>query len=157
MPFLTSVSIPFGCLAYTILGMSYPQFLSLFHPLQRRKDGSPGLLLDHQPQAPHTPTCPSLNPSAVLLHLHPNPPTLTANTIPPPTGHLPRLHVPRMAHLLLPVSQSGTCVWRDLTMSDNWEGIACPPCPGSSPASSAKRSWPWGGEKTWSSDSGWGC
>lgn len=42
MPSLTSVSIPFGCLAYTILGMSYPQFLSLFHPLQRRKDGFPG-------------------------------------------------------------------------------------------------------------------
>jgi cysteine protease ATG4 len=45
----------------------------------------------------------------------------------------------------------------DLSTTDNWEGVACPPGPGS-PVSAGKRSWPWGGgEKTWNSDSGWGC
>src|SRR5258708_9040574 len=42
-------------------------------------------------------------------------------------------------------------------MRDEWEGIACFTRPASSPTSSAKRAWPWGGEKTWNSDSGWGC
>ena len=45
----------------------------------------------------------------------------------------------------------------DLSITENWEGVACPAPSASSSASSAKRTWPWGGEKTWNSDSGWGC
>ena len=48
----------------------------------------------------------------------------------------------------------------DLSMSaDNWEPIALPsgPHPASLSASTGKKAWPWGGEKTWSTDSGWGC
>ena len=35
---------------------------------------------------------------------------------------------------------------------DNWQAVACPVGPPSN-----KKNWPWSTEKTWSSDSGWGC
>ncbi|KAF8896755.1 hypothetical protein CPB84DRAFT_1848116 [Gymnopilus junonius] len=37
-----------------------------------------------------------------------------------------------------------------LSCGDNWEMVASSP-------STARRPWNWGGEKTWTSDSGWGC
>ena len=53
----------------------------------------------------------------------------------------------------------------DLTLSDHPLCDPQPSCPPpaslaastSSSSSTGKRSWPWGGDKTWSTDAGWGC
>jgi cysteine protease ATG4 len=164
MPYLTSVPIPFGSLASTILVQAATANTSFPRRRKEKTEFSVTPVSFRSSTSsttfPESPLSQSMSSLAVSSGKSTN---ANSNKLDPSANWPPAFDHDFTSRLWLTYGLQFSIPIRDmrlgdLSMTDNWEGVACLSGSGSSPVSAGKRSWPWGGgEKTWNSDSGWGC